>query len=144
MMEVPQRVLGANLIEEILILQGINLVVLIILIRFLENQKKISILRDPIDIQISGTSLKTPNFRMSMSNLILIAIQVSQAEEIVKVAVVVIPLLSMIERWHLNFCGGVKLLSLDEASPVIFLLVATVIETLNLNIKQEKDRGDRV
>ncbi|CAD6203354.1 unnamed protein product [Miscanthus lutarioriparius] len=75
MMEVPQRVLGANLIEEILILQGINLVVLIILIRFLENQKKISILRDPIDIQNSGTSLKTPNFRMSMSNLILIAIQ---------------------------------------------------------------------
>ena len=96
MMEVPQRVLGANLIEEILILQGINLVVLIILIRFLENQKKISILRDPIDIQISGTSLKTPNFRMSMSNLILIAIQVSLIEKIVKVAVVVIPLLSMI------------------------------------------------
>jgi hypothetical protein len=67
-----------------------NLLVLIYLMCFLDNQKKISILRDPIDIQISRTSLKPPKVRMSMPNLIL--------------------------------------------------LIAMVIVTLNLDIKQENDR----
>ena len=142
MVEVPQSAVAANWIEEILLVKGANLLVLIILIRFLENQKEISISKEPIDIQIPGSSLKAPNFRMSMSNLTFPAIQVSQTEKTVKVAVIVIPLhLLMIEIIRqLNLFGGVKLLLLDGASPVILLLSAKVMTTsLNLDIKQEKN-----
>jgi len=142
MVEVPQSAVAANWIEEILLVKGANLLVLIILIRFLENQKEISISKEPIDIQIPGSSLKAPNFRMSMSNLTFTAIQVSQTEKTVKVAVIVIPLhLLMIEIIRqLNLFGGVKLLLLDGASPVILLLSAKVMTTsLNLDIKQEKN-----
>jgi len=142
MVEVPRSAMAANWIEEILLVKGANLLVLIILIRFLENQKEISISREPIDIQIPGSSLKAPNFRMSMSNLTFTAIQVSQTEKTVKVAVIVIPLhLLMIEIIRqLNLFGGVKLLFLDGASPVILLLTAKVMTTsLNLDIKQEKN-----
>jgi hypothetical protein len=142
MVEVPQSVVAANWIEEILLVKGANPLVLIILIRFLENQKEISISREPIDIQVPGSSLKAPNFRMSRSNLTFTTIQVSQTEKTVKVAVIVIPLLLlMIEIIRqLNPFGGEKLLLLDGASPMILLLTAKVITTfLNLDIKQEKN-----
>uniref|UniRef100_A0A0A9CLV3 Transmembrane protein n=1 Tax=Arundo donax TaxID=35708 RepID=A0A0A9CLV3_ARUDO len=147
MMEVPQSVLGTNWIEEILLVQGTNLLVLIILICFLKNQKKISILREPVDIQIPGTSMKTPNLRMSMSDMIFTTIQVNQTKKIAKMAIVVIPLLLPmigITR-QLNFCGGMKLLSLDDTSLVNFLLTAKVIDvSLYLHITQEKNRTGNV